>query len=79
MQYDGVSWRLLTIPNSHTLSLAMDDDSGTIYIGGNSEIGFLTFDKKRALEYRSLTDHLKENEKNFSMVWETFSTTEGVY
>jgi len=78
LQFDGVSWRLINIPDWEARSMAMDD-SGTIYVGGKNEIGFLIPDAKGTLQYVSLVDQLNDKQKNFSSVWRTHSTKEGIY
>jgi signal transduction histidine kinase/DNA-binding NarL/FixJ family response regulator len=78
LEFDGVSWRLIKVPNWSVRSMAVDE-AGTIYIGGQDEIGFLAPDAKGSLQYVSLLHHLEENQKNFSTVWKTHATPEGVY
>ena len=54
--YDGVSWRVKGIPDYVTVrSLAIDDVTGTVYIGGVGEIGYLEIDEKGVLQYKSLS------------------------
>ena len=38
LEFDGVSWRVILIPNWSVRSMAVDD-TGVIYIGGKDEIG----------------------------------------
>ena len=77
--FDGVSWRLIDgIPNQTVRSLAIDE-TGTIYIGGKDETGYLIPDKKGSMQYVSLLDHLDEDSKNFSNVWSTHAAKEGIY
>jgi signal transduction histidine kinase/DNA-binding response OmpR family regulator/ligand-binding sensor domain-containing protein len=78
MEYDGVSWRKISVPNLTVRSMAIDE-VGTIYVGGKDEIGFLAPDSKSTLQYMSLLDHLDANKKSFSRAWETYSTKEGIY
>ena len=78
LEYDGVDWRVIRIPNISVFSMAMDE-KGNLYIGGNNEIGILTLDSKGARKYTSLKDRLKNNQRNFSIVWNAHSTKEGVY
>jgi signal transduction histidine kinase/DNA-binding response OmpR family regulator/ligand-binding sensor domain-containing protein len=78
MEFDGVSWREIRVPNSSVRSLAMDD-KGKIYIGGRDEIGYLTHDSKGSLYYVSLLDHLDKTCRNFSNVWQAHSTKEGIF
>lgn len=78
MEFDGVSWRIIEIPNRTARSIAIDQN-GTIYIGGINEIGFLTPDTNGTPEYKSLLDELPGKINNFSYVFETLCTTQGVY
>ncbi|UCH92241.1 MAG: hypothetical protein JSV88_18350, partial [Candidatus Aminicenantes bacterium] len=78
LEFDGVSWKHIKIPNWSVLSMAVDD-AGIIYIGGKDEIGFLAPDPKGSLQYVSLLDHLKSPQKNFSEVWKTYSIKKGIY
>jgi len=78
MEFDGISWRKIAVPNWTVRSMAIDDD-GTIYVGGQDEIGFLVPDSKGTLQYESLLNYLDDNKKNFAWVWRTHSTKEGIY
>jgi len=78
LEYDGETWRTIQIPNTVTRSMAIDF-KGTIYIGGYNEIGYLKSDSKGHLQYLSLTNKIEESYKNFSIVWKTLFTKNGVY
>jgi signal transduction histidine kinase/DNA-binding response OmpR family regulator len=78
LEFDGDEWRAIAVPNLSVRSMAIDDQ-GTLYIGGNNEIGFFTRDSNGALTYTSLKDQLKDTQKDFSTVWTTLYTKEGVY
>ncbi|MCI0471074.1 MAG: hypothetical protein L0Y73_05395, partial [Candidatus Aminicenantes bacterium] len=78
LEFDGVSWRTIEIPNNNVRSMTMDE-KGTIYIGGNNEIGFLAPDEQGSLQYVSLVDRLQEDKKNFSEVWTTHAAADGIY
>jgi signal transduction histidine kinase/DNA-binding response OmpR family regulator/ligand-binding sensor domain-containing protein len=78
IEFDGVSWRKIDVPNLNVRSLSIDD-TGTIYVGGNDEFGFLEPDSREVLNYVSLLEHLVKTERNFSNVWRTHWTKEGVY
>ena len=43
LEFDGVSWRVIYVPNLTVRSIAISEN-GTIYIGGINEIGYLTPD-----------------------------------
>jgi len=78
LEYDGVSWRLIPIPNQTVRSLEVDD-TGTIYIGGIDEFGYLVPGPNGNLRYLSLSEQLEHNQKNFSRVWRTHLTKGGIY
>jgi signal transduction histidine kinase/DNA-binding response OmpR family regulator len=78
LEFDGVSWRVIYVPNYTVRSLAVDE-LGTVYIGGRNEIGYLAPDTKGSLKYVSLLDQLDDNQKKFSTVWRTHATKEGIY
>jgi hypothetical protein len=68
LEYDGVSWKSIKIPGQTVRSMAIDS-RGTIYLGGRNEIGYLAKASQGPREYKSLIKHLKEDKKNFGMVW----------
>jgi signal transduction histidine kinase/DNA-binding response OmpR family regulator len=78
LEFDGVSWRDIDVTKRTVRSLSIDD-TGTIYIGGNSEFGYLAPDSKGTLQYVSLLKYLKDNERDFQEIWKTYSTKEGIY
>jgi hypothetical protein len=81
LEFDGVSWREIAVLYKTVRSLAVADNgtNGTIYVGGMNEMGYLTPDSKGKLRYVSLIHHLDEKYKNFSLVWRTHRTPEGIY
>jgi signal transduction histidine kinase/DNA-binding NarL/FixJ family response regulator len=67
LEYDGVSWRKYDIPSKTVYSLALDG-SGTLFIGGENEFGFLAPGQKGSRQYQSLSHHLEKDKKNISGV-----------
>ncbi len=78
LEFDGVSWRAIDVPNHSVRSMTIHD-TGKIYIGGKNEFGFLAPDANGSLQYKSLLDHLENNKRNFGDVWRTHSTKQGIY
>ncbi|MGD2088731.1 MAG: response regulator [Candidatus Aminicenantes bacterium] len=78
LEFDGVSWRVIYVPNLTVRSIAISEN-GTIYIGGINEIGYLAPDLKGSLKYKTLLDHLDGKNKNFSCVWRTHATKQGIF
>ncbi|MDQ1350897.1 MAG: Response regulator [Acidobacteriota bacterium] len=81
LEFDGVSWRTITIPNLTVRSLAVDDSTGAIYIGGKNELGFLALDAdgKGTLEYKSLLGQLEKDFQNFDEVMRIHVLEDGIY
>jgi len=76
-QFDGISRRLIPIPNHYVLSIVCDA-KGNIYIGGKNEIGYIAPDSKGVLQFKSLVRYLKKNHKHFDVL-RTHATEEGIY
>src|ERR1035437_4716049 len=41
LEYDGISWRKIDLPNSDNVRALAVDDKGTIYVCDRSDIGYL--------------------------------------
>jgi class 3 adenylate cyclase/ligand-binding sensor domain-containing protein len=78
LEYDGQKWRKIALPNSSTVRSLAIDDEGTVYVGGQREIGFLQADKTGTLKYVSLLDRLGHHDQVFNDVWTTLNTKSGV-
>ena len=78
LEFDGVSWRTIRVPNWVVRSLAVDDQ-GTVYVGGIDELGYLAPDAKGALQYISLLENVPDQQKKFSTVWRVNTAKDGVY
>ncbi|MCP5045530.1 MAG: hypothetical protein GY940_00040, partial [bacterium] len=78
LEFDGVSWRDIDVPNWSVRSLAVDD-RGTLYVGGNNQLGLLAPDDKRKLVYQSLLEHIPTEKRNFSNIWKAHWVKDGVY
>lgn len=79
LEYDGVSWRIIGFPDYKIVRSLAIAPTGTVYIGGKGDIGYLAPDAKGSLQYVSLLDRLEGEQKNFSNVWRTHVTMEGIY
>jgi len=78
LEYDGVSWQTIDVPHHEVRALAVGPD-GKIYIGGVNEIGFLEPDQNGKLHYVSLLNHLEENQRDFSNVYQLAASKQGVF
>ena len=80
MEYDSGEWRLMPFGDeARTLarSLAVDA-SGHLFVGGVGEFGRLVPDSARTLRFRSLRHAVPAVARDFSDVWATHATPEGV-
>jgi class 3 adenylate cyclase len=79
LEFDGVTWRRIPLPNSKAVrSLALAENN-QIYVGGQNELGYLATDTAGATRYLSLLDKLDPAERNFGDVWSIVATPAGVY
>jgi len=78
LEYDGVSWNEILIPGMNARSMTVDN-KGTVYVGGNNEIGYLEQGGNGILHYISLTHLLENKYRDFGYVWRTYSTDHGIY
>ncbi|MGH1365270.1 MAG: sensor histidine kinase [Calditrichia bacterium] len=79
LEYDGASWRLITT-EKNVAALSLDiDSSGTVWVGLESEMGYLTPDSAGNTQFVSIKSHLPEEEQDFSQVWKVHATPEGIY
>ncbi|MDX2432746.1 MAG: SpoIIE family protein phosphatase [Bacteroides sp.] len=79
LEYDGVIWKQLSLPNRILARSLACDSAGRIWVGGSSELGYLTSDELGSTVYVSLRDKVPEAYKNFIDVWNTYATDEGIY
>lgn len=78
LEYDGVSWNTINIPNKTVCSLAIDE-AGTIYVGGVNEIGLLSANSFGRLEYISLMKLVEDRKKTFGSVWKIHALEGGIF
>lgn len=78
LEYDGVSWRKIPIPNDITRCLAIDED-GTIYVGGINEFGYLKPDSSGALKYISLNKFISKQKLNIGDLFRIIINRDGLY
>ena len=79
LEFDGVNWRKISVPNNSVVrSLAMDT-SGTVYVGAHADFGFLAPDSAGVIQYHSLLHYVPESERTFTNVWKVHTTPDGIY
>jgi hypothetical protein len=77
--YDGVSWRHVNIKDTAVRSLCIPPGQNKIYVGAQSNLGYLVPDAIGQLRFVSLLDSIPQAYRNFKDVWRTFAIGEAVY
>ncbi len=76
--YNGHQGYFFGPPGDHVFSLTKGLD-GKLYIGGLNEIGQLSLDGSGNFSYSSLRSYIPEQCLDFSSVWQSISTYDGIY
>jgi signal transduction histidine kinase/ligand-binding sensor domain-containing protein len=79
LEYDGVSWRLIQLPNKSIARSFAKDENGRIYVGGVGDFGYLAADSLGQMRYVSLLAHVKAEDLPFTDVWQTWVIKNRVY
>ncbi len=65
LEYDGVKWKLITLPKNYTAKASAIDNNDVIYVGSKSELGYLSPGINGEMKYISLLNKIPENYRNF--------------
>lgn len=79
LEYDGVEWRLMQMPNRSTVRSLDKDSEGRIWVGGDGDLGYLEPDSLGRTTFVSLLDEVPEAYRSFSDTWTTHATDDGIY
>src|SRR5690606_7965147 len=79
LEYDGVSWRLVPLPNGSPAKSFAKSDDGTVYVGGVRDFGYLQPDSTGRMRFRSLLNELDTTYHNFADIWFTYTIDNAAY
>ena len=79
LEYDGVTWKQISLPNRIMARSLARDQSGRIWVGGNNELGYLTSDEQGSTVFVSLREKIPAQYSDFLDVWTTYATDDGIY
>ncbi len=79
LEYDGMSWRQIPIPDNLPLRDLCVGDDGTLYAGGDKEFGRLVPDEHGNLVYESLTGLLDSADNQFKTIYHIYSLNGKIY
>ncbi len=78
-EFDGANWRLIINAN-HTFGRSLSrDENGRIYAGSSAMLGYLAADERGEMQYCSLMEYIKPEDRQFNYVWSVQATREGIY
>ncbi len=78
LEFDGVSWRLISLPDRNVIRVVEVDEHNIKWVGGYQELGYLVADSLGYLGYQSLKDKIPVSYQLDDTIWEIFITPEGV-
>ncbi|RPH34521.1 MAG: PAS domain-containing protein [Bacteroidales bacterium] len=79
LEFDGSSWRTYATDNNSGVRTVCAQPSGRIYVGAVQTFGYFEPDRKGFLEYKSLCPLLKDQELDFSDVWQVKECNSYIY
>lgn len=79
LEYDGSTWRSITLPNDSIVRSLCKGDDGRIYVTGSSDFGYLAPDSIGQMSYFSLLDYMPKDSEKFGEVWDVVSVSDGIY
>ncbi len=79
LEYDGVEWRNIPIPNNSIVRSMITGEDGIVYVGAESEFGLLEPNGLGDMQYRSLSDTIDQEKNPFSGVWKTYDDQGKIY
>lgn len=77
LEYDGSTWRTISLRNNSKASSLAMSNQGRIYAGGRGEFGYLQPDNSGTMLYKSISAKVKKNDI-LDVNW-TFAANEGIY
>ncbi|MFH0758327.1 MAG: SpoIIE family protein phosphatase [Bacteroidota bacterium] len=72
LEYDGVEWRTIPVPNNVTVRSMVTGDDGVVYVGAEGEFGMLEPDRYGKLQFISLYDSTLHDQFPDIIVWKTY-------
>ncbi len=72
LEYDGVDWRSIPIPNNVPVWSLVTGENGAVYVGAEGDFGLLEPDRRGQLGFRSLYDSTLRQSLPNIIVWKTY-------
>ena len=79
LEFDGVEWKLIEVTGGQVaLSLALDADN-RIFVGSVDDFGEIVADSLGNSVFKSMLPEVPDEHRGFEDVWETVTTSDGVF
>jgi serine phosphatase RsbU (regulator of sigma subunit) len=78
-QYNGKKWQTILIKKNEAVRSLDVSKQGTVYVGAFGDFGYLKPDSIGRMQYVSLINFLDSTDKDFSDVWNTYTTDDAVF
>jgi len=79
LEFDGNSWRKISVSNSAFVRSMTIADDGTIYVCASTDFGYLGPDSLGQLYFHSLRSYLAKEDLDYGEVWDVSASSENVY
>ncbi len=76
--FDGVQWQRIALPGGGPAT-SICSANGKIFVGGNSELGYLAPDERGETRFVSLREFIPDSLRNFKSIGETIAIGESVF
>lgn len=77
--YNGKHWKTVRLPEEVNVFSLDIDNKNTVYVGGESEFGYINKKKNGEFEYVSISKNLKDKDKEFTKTWATICINDNVF
>ena len=78
LEFDGNKWKKYNIPDATKIRTVMIDSKGTIFVGGQNQIGYF-WETGKGLQFKSLRKELDASNVEFSEVWKIFELDDEIF
>lgn len=72
LEFDGTSWRKISLKNGLTVRSLAIDKKGRVYVGAYNDLGYLLPNNDGNLQYISLLNRLSKEDYEFGDIWKIF-------
>lgn len=79
LEFDGVTWRLIRLPNGSPAKSMAKSAENVIYVGGVRELGYLQPDSTGMMQFVSLVAELDTTYRDFVDIWFTYAIGNAIY